>query len=148
MDLMSSGLFRRNLGVIYRWRIEDPELFSFLSKDIFVAISEITYFPDIKVSEFAVLLPMPCILSIGNGHSFVWISFVYSSVMPKGFFISDAIFERNLLLEIPIEHQRPRLVLISSMILLAAWMGDPNRCSVPVISSQASSMLFCSNIGV
>ena len=51
-----------------------------------------------------VFLPTPIISPTGSGHNFSGTSLFLSTVIPKGFFISDAILAKNLLGAIPILH--------------------------------------------
>ncbi len=93
-------------------------------------------------SRSSVLLPIPYICLISRGHIFSGTSFFQSSVMPRGFFISEAILARNLFSDIPIEHHRSSSYCISFMMRCAIATGSPNSFSHPVRSSHASSMLF------
>ena len=80
----------------------------------------------------------------GNGHIFLSISSGNKVCTKSGFLKSLAIFARSLLLDTPTFTVNPSSRCISSFMVFAATTGEPNKFVVPVISTKASSMLYCS----
>ena len=98
-------------------------------------------------SEFSFLSEAPPTKNksrTGSGHIFFSISSGNRVCTRFGFLKSLAIFASSLLLDTPTFTVNPSVWHISSFMVLAAIPGLPNKLSVPVISTNASSMLYCS----
>ena len=120
--------------------------FSFKSSLSQAASCPIVWIP-IFSSFFTVAFPTKRRFPTGSGHIFFWISSGNRVCTLSGFSKSDAIFARYLFSEIPIFTVKPSSSLILLRILSAASRGSPNKICIPVISTNASSMEYCSTSG-